>query len=173
MAALATAIGAGLGLGRRRTCGCSACAATVHDIGKIVVPAEFLSKPTRLTESEFAMIRQHSQAGYDLLRPAALPDVVMDAVLQHHERLDGSGYPHGLKGDEIGLFGRILAVADVAEAMSSHRPYRPALGVERARSRSSRRAAARRFDPAACDVCFTLFRDGGFSFDALEPVVRA
>jgi HD-GYP domain-containing protein (c-di-GMP phosphodiesterase class II) len=144
-------------------------AATVHDIGKIVVPAEFLSKPTQLTENESAMIRVHCQAGYDLLRPAELPEVVMDAVLQHHERLDGSGYPRGIDGDEISLFGRILAVADVAEAMSSHRPYRPALGVKRALAELED-GRGTRYDPEACDVCFTLFRDGDFSFDALEPL---
>jgi len=169
VAALAAAIGAGLDL-------CEAdvrllrLAATVHDIGKIVVPVEFLSKPTRLTDDEFAMIRQHSQAGYDLLRPAALPEPVMDAVLQHHERLDGSGYPRGLKGTEIGLFGRILAVADVAEAMSSHRPYRPALGVGPALAELEN-GRGTRFDAAACDVCFALFREGGFTFGKPELVV--
>ena len=167
VAALATAIGAGLGLaeGDLRLL---RLAATVHDIGKIVVPAELLSKPTRLTADEFAVIRQHSQAGYDLLRPAALPEVVMEAVLQHHERLDGSGYPRGLAGADIGLFGRILAVADVAEAMSSHRPYRPALGMGPALAELES-GSGTRFDPQACDVCFALFRDGAFSFEAPEP----
>ena len=168
VAALATAIGAGLGLGEADV-RLLRLAATVHDIGKIVVPAEFLSKPTRLTDDEFAVIRQHSQAGYDLLRPAALPEAVMDAVLQHHERLDGSGYPRGLAGAEIGLFGRILAVADVAEAMSSHRPYRPALGVGPALAELESGRGSR-YDPQACDVCFALFRDGGFSFGTPEPV---
>jgi HD-GYP domain-containing protein (c-di-GMP phosphodiesterase class II) len=171
VAGLAAAIGAALGLGDGEV-RLLRLAGTVHDVGKIVVPVEFLTKPTRLTESEFAVIRQHSQAGYDLLRPAALPEVVMDAVLQHHERLDGSGYPHGLVGDEISLFGRILAVADVAEAMSSHRPYRPALGMGRALAELESGRGSR-FDAEACDVCFALFRDGGFSFDALEPVARA
>ena len=96
----------------------------------------------------------------------------MDAVLQHHERLDGSGYPQGLKGEEIGLFGRILAVADVAEAMASHRPYRPALGVGPALAELES-GRGTRFDAEACDVCFTLFREGGFSFEPFEPAVRA
>ena len=168
VAALAAAIGAGLGLGQGEV-RLLRLAATVHDIGKIAVPAEFLSKPTRLTDDEFAVIRQHSQAGYDLLRPAALPDVVMQAVLQHHERLDGSGYPLGLVGAEIGLFGRVLAVADVAEAMSSHRPYRAALGVGPALAELES-GRGTRFDEDACDVCFTLFRDRGFSFESPEPV---
>jgi putative nucleotidyltransferase with HDIG domain len=170
VAALASAIGTGLGLDEADV-RLLRLAATVHDIGKIVVPAEFLSKPTQLTENESAMIRVHSQAGYDMLRPAALPQAVLDAVLQHHERLDGSGYPHGLREDEIGQFGRILAVADVAEAMSSHRPYRPTLGVDRALAELEAGRGSR-FDPEACDVCFALFRDGGFSFDSVESVAR-
>ena len=138
-------------------------AATVHDIGKIAVPAEILSKPTRLSGAEFAIIKGHSQAGHDLLEPAELPGVVVAAVLQHHERLDGSGYPDGLEGDAIGLFARILAVADVAEAMASHRPYRPALGVEPALEEIERGRGVR-FDAEVCDICLRLFREEGFDF---------
>jgi len=138
-------------------------AATVHDIGKIIVPAEILSKPTRLSEAEFAIIKGHSQAGHDLLEPAELPGEVVAAVLQHHERLDGSGYPGGLEGDAIGRFARILAVADVAEAISSHRPYRPALGVEPALQEIASGRGVR-FDAEVCDVCLRLFREKGFSF---------
>jgi len=138
-------------------------AATVHDIGKIAVPAEILSKPTRLSEAEFALIKVHSQAGQELLEPAELPERVVAAVLQHHERLDGSGYPDGLEGDAIGRFARILAVADVTEAMSSHRPYRAALGVEPALEEIESGRGVR-FDAEVCDICLRLFREEGFSF---------
>ena len=138
-------------------------AATVHDIGKITVPAEILSKPTRLSEAEFAMIKGHSEAGWELLEPAGLPASVTDAVLQHHERLDGSGYPAGLRDDEIGEFARIVAVADVVEAMSSHRPYRPAIGVEPALEEIEQGRGVR-YDERAADACLRLFRDEGFAF---------
>jgi putative nucleotidyltransferase with HDIG domain len=162
VAALAAAMGVHMGLSADEVRMLNL-AATVHDIGKIEVPAEFLSKPTRLSVAEFAVIQRHCEAGYDLLRPAALPDRVMDAVLQHHERLDGSGYPRGLSGDEIGVFGRILAVADVTEAMSSDRPYRPALGVEPALAEIER-GRGTLFDPEACDACLNLFREQAFGF---------
>lgn len=138
-------------------------AATVHDIGKIAVPAEILSKPTRLSEAEFAIIKVHSQAGQELLEPAELPERVAAAVLQHHERLDGSGYPDGLEGDAIGRFARILAVADVTEAMSSHRPYRAALGVVPALEEIASGRGVR-YDAGVCDICLRLFREEGFSF---------
>jgi PAS domain S-box-containing protein len=138
-------------------------AATVHDLGKITVPAEILSKPTRLSEAEFAIIKRHSEAGWELLEPAGLPASVTDAVLQHHERLDGSGYPAGLEDEEIGEFGRIIAVADVVEAMSSHRPYRPAIGVEPALEEIEEGRGVR-FDERAADACLQLFRDEGFAF---------
>ncbi|MGD0231403.1 MAG: HD domain-containing phosphohydrolase [Syntrophorhabdales bacterium] len=101
----------------------------LHDIGKIIVPAEILAKPSRLTEYEFLFIKAHAQAGYDILKEIRFPWPVATAVFQHHERLDGSGYPLGIAGDDIMMESRILAVADVAESMSSHRPYRPALGT--------------------------------------------
>ena len=138
-------------------------AATVHDLGKITVPAEILSKPTRLSEAEFAIIKRHSEAGWELLEPAGLPASVTDAVLQHHERLDGSGYPAGLEDEEIGEFGRIIAVADVVEAMSSHRPYRPAIGVEPALEEIEQGRGVR-YDERAADACLQLFRDEGFAF---------
>jgi len=106
-------------------------AGLMHDIGKISVPAEILSKPGRLNNMEFSMIKAHPQAAYDILRVIDFNCPVADIVLQHHERLDGSGYPQGLKGEEILLEARILSVADVVEAMSSHRPYRPALAIEK------------------------------------------
>ena len=162
VAQLAVAIGGEMGLddADRRLL---RLAATVHDIGKITVPAEILSKPSQLSEAELAIIKGHSQAGHDLLDPAELPEGVVTAVLQHHERLDGSGYPDGLEGDAIGLFARILAVADVTEAMSSHRPYRAALGVEPALEEIESGRGVR-FDAEVCDICLRLFREEGFSF---------
>ncbi len=138
-------------------------AATVHDLGKITVPAEILSKPTRLSEVEFAIIRRHSEAGWELLEPAGLPASITDAVLQHHERLDGSGYPAGLEEGAIGEFARIVAVADVVEAMSSDRPYRPVIGIEAALEEIEQGRGVR-FDQRVVDACLRLFRDEGFFF---------
>ena len=107
-------------------------AGIVHDIGKISIPAEILSAPRRLTDVEFALIKSHARIGHEILRDIDFSAPVAEIVLQHHERMDGSGYPRGLKGDEILLEARIMAVADVVEAMASHRPYRPALGIDKA-----------------------------------------
>jgi PAS domain S-box-containing protein len=136
-------------------------AAAVHDIGKITLPAEILTKPTRLTGAEFALIQQHSEAGKETLEPAGLPACITDAVLQHHERMDGSGYPAGLCGDEIGEFARIIAVADVVEAMSSHRPYRPAVGIDPALDEIEQGSGVR-YDERVADACLRLFREKGF-----------
>ena len=107
-------------------------AGVIHDLGKIQVPAEILSKPGKLSELEFNLIKTHPQARFNLLKGIELPWPIARMVLQHHARMDGSGYPQGLRGEEIRIEARILAVADVVEAMSSHRPYRPALGIEKA-----------------------------------------
>jgi HD-GYP domain-containing protein (c-di-GMP phosphodiesterase class II) len=107
-------------------------AAAIHDVGKIRVPAEILSKPGRLTENEFGIIKTHPQIGFDILKGIEFAWPIAQIVFQHHERMDGSGYPQGLSGAEILTEARILAVADVVEAMSSHRPYRPALGLDKA-----------------------------------------
>lgn len=136
-------------------------AATIHDIGKMTVPVVILTKPGRLSEQEFALIRQHSQVGHELLGPAGLPREITDAVLQHHERLDGSGYPSAASGEEIGIFARILAVADVTEAMSSDRPYRPSLGIEAALAEIED-GRGLRYDARAVDACLRLFRKKGF-----------
>jgi HD-GYP domain-containing protein (c-di-GMP phosphodiesterase class II) len=105
-------------------------AATIHDLGKISVPADILSKPIKLTNIEFSLIKTHSQSGYDILKDIDFPWPVARTVLEHHERMNGSGYPNGLTGDHLLLESRILAVADVVESMASHRPYRPSLGIE-------------------------------------------
>jgi HD-GYP domain-containing protein (c-di-GMP phosphodiesterase class II) len=107
-------------------------AGNIHDIGKISVPAEILSKPGALTDIQFGLIKAHPKTGYEILKGIDFPWDIARIVLQHHERIDGSGYPQGLCDDDILLEARILAVADVVEAMSSHRPYRPALGIEKA-----------------------------------------
>jgi PAS domain S-box-containing protein/putative nucleotidyltransferase with HDIG domain len=138
-------------------------AATVHDIGKITLPAEILSKPTKLSEAEYRLIQGHSQAGWEMLEPAGLPASITDAVRQHHERLDGTGYPDGISGDAIGEFARIVAVADVVEAMSSHRPYRPAIGGEAALAEIEAGRGVR-YDPRAADACLRVFREQGFAF---------
>ena len=137
----------------------------LHDIGKIAVPAEILSKPSKLTEAEMQLIRCHPQMAYDILKDIEFPWPVPEFVLQHHERLDGSGYPDGLSDDQIHLEAKIVAVADVVEAMSSHRPYRPSLGVEAALD-EIKRNAGRIYDKAVVDACISLFRDKGFSFES-------
>ncbi len=137
-------------------------AALVHDIGKITIPAEILSKPSRLTETEFALIKSHSAAAYDILAPIDFGGPVAEIVLQHHERLDGSGYPQGLRGDEIMPGARILAVADVIEAMVTHRPYRPALPLEQALAEIESGAGSR-YDAATCETAVRLFREEGFA----------
>jgi PAS domain S-box-containing protein/putative nucleotidyltransferase with HDIG domain len=136
----------------------------LHDIGKIVVPAEILSKPGKINEYEFHIIKAHSQVGYDILKGIELPWPVALATIQHHERLDGSGYPQGLKGDQIILEARILAVADVLEAMASHRPYRPALGLDKALDEIAQKKGAV-YDTEVVDACLRLFVDKGFRYE--------
>jgi PAS domain S-box-containing protein/putative nucleotidyltransferase with HDIG domain len=138
-------------------------AGMVHDIGKISVPAGILTKPTRLSEIEFALIKEHSQAGYNILKDIEFPWPIADVVLQHHERLNGSGYPQGLSGQEILPKARILAVADVVEAMSSHRPYRPGLGIDAALGEIEKNKGIL-YDPEAVDVCLSLFKEQGYTF---------
>jgi HD-GYP domain-containing protein (c-di-GMP phosphodiesterase class II) len=134
-------------------------AAAVHDIGKIYVPAEILMRPTRLTSAEYELIQVHSSAGYEILKDIEFPWPIAKAVYQHHERLDGSGYPRGLKNEEIIVEARIIMVADVVEAMASHRPYRPALGLAAALE-EIRKDAGTRFDPDIVEACASLFADG-------------
>lgn len=135
----------------------------LHDLGKIAVPGEILSKPSRLSEYEFNLIKVHPQAGYDILKDIDFPWPVALAVLQHHERLDGSGYPHGLSGYDIIREAKILAVADVVEAISSHRPYRPALGIDQAMEEISQYQGVL-YDPAVVQTCLNLFSENRFSF---------
>jgi len=138
-------------------------AGLMHDIGKISIPAEILTKPAKLTDLEFGLIKTHPQVAYDILKGIEFPWPVADIVLQHHEWLDGSGYPNGLKGDEIMLEARILAVADVVKAMSSHRPYRPARGLDKA-LKEIKENAGKLYDPKVADACLKLFANGIFKF---------
>ncbi len=133
-------------------------AGIIHDLGKISVPAEILSKPTKLTEIEFSLIKTHSQAGYNVLKDIEFPWPIARIVLEHHERMDGSGYPNGLKGDEILIESRILAIADVVESMASHRPYRPSLGIGLALEEITRNKGVL-YDTAAADACLKLFHE--------------
>ena len=136
-------------------------AAEVHDIGKISVPVEILARPVRLTEAEFALVQDHAESGYRILSGIDFPWPVADVVRQHHEKMDGSGYPCGLGGDEISLPARILCVADVVEAMASDRPYRPALGVPAAVEEVSAQRG-RLFDPVVVDACLRVLERRGF-----------
>ncbi len=159
VAELASAIAEEMGLPPERIQGLRV-AALLHDIGKaLFVPIEILSKPGKLTDLEMALIREHPKAGYEILRRVAFPWPVAEMVYQHHERLDGSGYPRGLRGEEILLEAKILAVADVVEAMSSHRPYRPALGVNAALA-EIRDKAGKLYDPAVVEACLRVFAKG-------------
>jgi len=139
-------------------------ASLIHDIGKIGLPAEILSKPTKLADIEFSLIKGHSQTGYDILKSIVFSSPIAQIVLQHHERLNGSGYPNNLKGDEILLEARILGVADVVEAMSSHRPYRPALGIDKALKEISKNKGTL-YDAEVVDACLKLFKEKKFKFE--------
>ncbi|WP_024329974.1 HD domain-containing phosphohydrolase [Thioalkalivibrio sp. ALR17-21] len=166
VAELSQAIGRKLGWSEDRVKGLYL-AGLIHDLGKISIPSEILSRPGTLSPMEFELIKEHARAGYDIIRDVAFPWPVADAVLQHHERLDGSGYPDGLSGDEILLEGQILAVADVVEAVCSHRPYRPAFGIEAALD-VIQNGRGTQFSPEIVDTCLALFRDDGFLWEDTE-----
>lgn len=164
VALIAVAIGAELGLEAQRIEGLRI-GGYIHDIGKIIIPSEILAKPGRLTEVEYLLIKEHPKAGYDILKNVDFPWPVADIAHQHHERMDGSGYPRGLKGEEILLEARITAVADVVEAMSTHRPYRPGLGLEKALAEIERGRGSL-YDPQVTDACLRLFREKSFELPA-------
>ena len=138
-------------------------AGIIHDIGKIAAPVEIMTKPCRLTKTEFQLIKEHPRVGYEMIKNIAFPWPLAHIILQHHERLDGSGYPEGLVGDAILPEARILAVADVVEAVCALRPYRPALGLEKGLE-EIRKGRGIRYDTRIVDACIKLFRDGRFSF---------
>jgi len=141
-------------------------AGLLHDIGKISVPSEILNRPGNLSEAERSIIRTHAQTGYEILKEIEFSAPVALIALQHHERLDGSGYPQGLQSEDIIPEARILAIADVVEAMASHRPYRPALGVETALKEVMLHRGVR-YDDAAVDACLSVFTESGFDFEQL------
>jgi len=138
-------------------------ASLIHDIGKIGLPTEILSKPGKLTDIEFSLIKGHSQVGYDILKSIDFSYPIAQIVLQHHERLNGSGYPNKLNGDKIILEAKIIGIADVVEAMFSFRPYRPALGIDAALEEISKNRGIL-YDPKVVDVCLKLFKEKGFEF---------
>jgi len=143
-------------------------AGDIHDIGKIHIPAEILSKPGRLTAAEFAYIQTHAQAGYEILKSIEFPWPIAQIVCQHHERINGSGYPNRLKMHEIMLEARIMSVADVVEAMSSHRPYRPAPGIHKALEEITQNMD-KLYDSDVVKACFGLFESGRFVFEETKP----
>jgi PAS domain S-box-containing protein/putative nucleotidyltransferase with HDIG domain len=138
-------------------------ASLLHDIGKIGLPSEILTKPSKLNDSELSLIKTHSQMGYKILKDIDFPYPIAPIILQHHERINGSGYPQGLKGKDILLEARIIMVADVVEAMSSHRPYRPALGIDVALDEIIKNSGIL-YDPKVVDACVKLFREKAFQF---------
>jgi PAS domain S-box-containing protein/putative nucleotidyltransferase with HDIG domain len=160
--ALAISIAREIGLAPSRIDGLRF-ACQIHDIGKISIPTEILTKPTLLNSMEVAILRGHAQAGYDILKPLNFPWPVAKIIFQHHERLDGSGYPLALKGEDISLEARILAVADTVEAMTSDRPYRPALGIDNALKEIEVNSGVF-YDPEVVQACLKIFREGKFEF---------
>jgi PAS domain S-box-containing protein/putative nucleotidyltransferase with HDIG domain len=163
VATLACAIAREMGLSEERV-EVLRMAGVLHDIGKIQIPAEILSKPSRLSEIEFGLIKIHPQVGYNIIEAVDFPGQVADIVLQHHERMSGGGYPAGLRGEELLLESRVLAVADVVEAMVSHRPYRPGLGIEKALAEIIANKGIL-YDSEAVEACVKLFTVKEFSFE--------
>jgi len=159
---LAAAIGRKLGLGVDRCESLQICG-SVHDIGKVAVPVEILAKPGKLSPPEFEIVKTHTSLGYRILNGIHLPFPAATVAHQHHERLDGSGYPLGISGEQIILESRIIMVADVVEAMTSHRPYRPGLGLEVALAEIAKNAG-KYFDIKITDACIALFRENEFTF---------
>jgi PAS domain S-box-containing protein len=142
-------------------------AGSIHDIGKLSIPSEILTKPTNLTNLEFSLIKEHSRSGYEMLKDVESPWPLAEIVYQHHERMNGSGYPRNLKGDEILLEAQILAVADVVEAMGCHRPYRPTLGIDAALEEITKNKGIL-YNSNVVDACLKLFREKGYQLDEAE-----
>jgi putative nucleotidyltransferase with HDIG domain len=171
VAALARSIAREIGLSDWQVTGVYI-AGLLHDVGKASVPSEILAKSGKINDSEFDIIKNHCRVGYDILRKIDFPWPVTRAVLQHHERLDGSGYPEGISGNDIILEARILGVADVVEAMSSHRPYRPALGLDSALEEIKRHSGVL-YDSGVVKACLRLFSEDELEFDKIIEVAEA
>lgn len=165
VAELCVAIGRELGLSEHTLEGLRF-GGTIHDLGKIYIPAEILNRPGKLSAAEFDLIKSHPQVGYDIVKGIDFPWPIAEMVLQHHERLDGSGYPNGLKGDEITLEAQILAVADVIEAVSSHRPYRPALSIEAGLDIVTK-GKGNHYNTEVVEASLKLIREDGFKFTSV------
>ena len=163
VASLAGAIAGEMGLPPETVKGILVVAA-IHDIGKICVPAEILCKPGRITEAEYSIIKEHARTGYNILKGIDFPWPVAQAVLQHHERMDGSGYPGQLSGEDIILEAKVIAVADVVESMASNRPYRTSLGLDKALAEISQQRGIL-YNPVVVDACLKLFNEKGFKLD--------
>jgi PAS domain S-box-containing protein len=160
---IARAIATEMGLSQEKIDGIRM-AGSIHDIGKLSIPAEILSKPSKLSEIEFSLIKEHARIGFEMLKDVESPWPLAEIVYQHHERMDGSGYPRKLKRDEILMEARIMAVADVVEAMASHRPYRPGLGIDAALNEIEKNRGIF-YDNTVADACLRLFREKGFKID--------
>lgn len=163
VASLVSAIAEEMGFSEERIEG-ARMAAMIHDIGKISIPAEILSKPGAITDIEMNMIKTHPRIGYEILQGIEFPWPIAQMVLQHHERIDGSGYPLGISGEDILIEAKIIGVADVVEAMASHRPYRPALGIDKAIMEIEKNRGIL-YDPKVVDTCLTIFKEKKFAFD--------
>ena len=146
-------------------------AGMLHDIGKIYVPAEFLSRPGLISENERNVMRDHTEAGYEILKDIVFEYPIADIIMQHHERINGSGYPQGLSGDQILLEARIIGVADVVESMASHRPYRPSLGIVKALNEIQQNKGIL-YDETVVDVCMRLFKEQGYRIETKALPVR-
>ena len=161
VAEIAVAISVELGFNSHRQEGIRV-AGYLHDVGKIGIPAEILAKPGKLTHAQFNLVKEHAHAGYEVLSRVRFPWPIAEVALQHHERMDGSGYPQKLKGENIIIEARIMAVADVVEAMASHRPYRPGLGIEKALAEIEC-GRTTLYDSEVADACLKIFRMDGFT----------
>jgi putative nucleotidyltransferase with HDIG domain len=163
VALVSVAIGREMGLSEEQL-DCVHLAGVIHDLGKITIPTEILGTPGKLDKNQFSIIKTHPQKGYEILKEIDFPWPVAKIMLQHHERENGSGYPSGIKGKDILPEAKIIAVADVVEAMTSPRPYRPALGMEKALEEVAGKKG-RLFDPEVVDACVRIFKEKGFSFN--------
>ena len=143
----------------------------LHDIGKLSVPSEILSKPGKITEGEFGVIKEHVNSGYELTKEIELSWPISDIILQHHERMDGSGYPNGVKGNQIQLEARILAVSDVIEAMTAHRPYRPGFSIEKALD-EIKKNAGKLYDKEVSKAAIELFEKDKYDFSNVKQSLK-